>query len=95
MDMLYINETNHVGFTIPKSSPVPWGRPGRWSALGAQSKSVQYDELVIATGSKPWLPPVPGLGLEAQDVEGWPSYVNICVIFLISYIYNDIDRLDR
>lgn len=28
-------------------------------------KQVSYEELVIATGSKAWLPPVPGLSLEA------------------------------
>ena len=32
----------------------------------AQTKTVSYDELVLATGSKAWLPPVPGLSLEAS-----------------------------
>ena len=35
-------------------------------------KQVSYEELVIATGSKPWLPPVPGLSLEAQEKRIWP-----------------------
>ncbi|CAJ1343625.1 unnamed protein product, partial [Effrenium voratum] len=36
------------------------------TAEGLQSTS--YDELVLATGSKPWLPPVPGLSLEVPGV---------------------------
>ena len=62
-----------VGFTCHKPSPSSPPTPGPRASLrllAPQSKSVSYDELVIATGSKPWLPPVPGLGLEALIFMG-------------------------
>jgi len=46
-----------------------------------ESKSVKYDELVIATGSKPFVPPVPGLSLE---VKGVFVYRTIADIFQIT-----------
>ncbi|CAK9085659.1 Probable L-ascorbate peroxidase 7 [Durusdinium trenchii] len=48
---------------------------------GGETKTVSYDELVLATGSKAWLPPVPGLSLE---VAGVFVYRTISDIFQIT-----------
>ncbi|CAE7949475.1 nasB, partial [Symbiodinium sp. KB8] len=44
-------------------------------------KSTAYDQLVLATGSKPWLPPVPGLSL---DVPGVHVYRTIDDLFQVT-----------
>ena len=40
-------------------------------------KSTAYDQLVLATGSKPWLPPVPGLSLDVPCLH--PVFSGVCL----------------
>ena len=76
----------HTADAIALGSPAPGTRPGVHLRLGTPAVAVDpasrtvtaagggrhhYDTLVLATGSRPWLPPVPGLaGPEGALVPG-------------------------
>ena len=46
-------------------------------AFSGEVKSTAYDQLVLATGSKPWLPPVPGLSLDVTCLH--PVFSGMCL----------------
>ncbi|CAE6937687.1 nasB [Symbiodinium natans] len=75
-------QSNGVELLLGKATKIDRGAKSvEYTTAKGEVKSTAYDQLVLATGSKPWLPPVPGLSL---DVPGVHVYRTIDDLFQVT-----------